>query len=81
MNYATNFAVIANGKVTNLLWGMVYNSDEFPNAVQIDDLPVQIGDDYHDGAFWRDGVKVEKAEDESADMAEALSILGVKVDG
>ena len=73
--------MIANGKVTNLLWGMVYNSDEFPNAVQIDDLPVQIGDDYHDGAFWRDGVKVEKAEDEAADMAEALSILGVKVDG
>lgn len=81
MNYATNFAIVENGVVSNVLWGMVYNSDEWPNAIQVNDLAVQIGDSYENGKFYRDGAEVMSRAEEEADMREALSILGVKVDG
>ncbi len=81
MNYATNFAIIENGVVSNVLWGMVYNSDEWPNAIQVNDLAVQIGDSYENGKFYRNGEEVLSRTEEEADMREALSILGVKVDG
>ena len=81
MNYATNFAIIENGVVSNVLWGMVYNSDEWPNAIQVNDLAVQIGNSYENGKFYRNGEEVLSRAEEEADMREALSILGVKVDG
>lgn len=81
MNYATNFAIVENGVVSNVLWGMVYNSGEWPNAIQVDDLAVQIGDSYENGKFYRNGKEVLSRAEEEADMREALSILGVKVDG
>lgn len=81
MNYATNFAIIENGVVSNVLWGMVYNSDEWPNAIQVNDLAVQIGDSYENGKFYRNGEEVLSRTEEEADMREALSILGVKIDG
>ena len=81
MNYATNFAIVENGVVSNVLWGMVYNSDEWPNAIQVNELAVQIGDSYENGKFYRNGVEVLSRAEEEADMREALSILGVKVDG
>ena len=56
MNYATNFAIVKNGTVTNLLRGLVYNTmDDFPNAVHTENLDVQIGDTYENGVFMRDG--------------------------
>ena len=56
MNYATNFAIVKNGTVTNLLKGLVYNTmDDFPNAVHTENLDVQIGDTYENGVFMRDG--------------------------
>ena len=56
MNYATNFAIVKNGTVTNLLTGLVYNTmDDFPNAVHTENLDVQIGDTYENGVFMRDG--------------------------
>ena len=81
MNYATNFAIVENGVVSNVLWGMVYNSDEWPNAIQVNDLAVQIGDSYENGKFYRNGEEVLSRAEEEADMKEALSILGVKIDG
>lgn len=81
MNYATNFAIVENGVVSNVLWGMVYNSDEWPNAIQVNDLAVQIGDSYENGKFYRNGEEVLSRAEEEADMREALSILGVKIDG
>ena len=60
MNYATNFAIVENGVVTNLAWGMVYDMQaDFPNAVQIGDLAVRVGDAYADGVFTRDGAVIE----------------------
>lgn len=75
MNYATNYAIVEDGVVTNIIWGMVYNMDEFPNAVQIDDLAVEIGDEYADGAFFHDCERVRSNAEIMAETQEALSIL------
>lgn len=64
MNYATNIALVdrATGKVTNIIWGMIYQQNDFSTdttqAVVIEGLPVHIGDSYDGTDFWRDGVKV-----------------------
>ena len=50
-----NYALIDNGIVTNLIWLHPMNADEFPNAVEIGELPVQIGDVYDGEHFLRDG--------------------------
>ena len=79
MNYATNFAVVENGIVTNVLWGMVYNMEtDFPNAVQIDDRNVQVGDTYENGVFLHDGKEIKTIAEEMADMKAALELLGVQ---
>ena len=79
MNYATNFAVVENGIVTNILWGMVYNmTDDFPNAVQIDDRNVQVGDTYENGVLLHDGQEIKTIAEEMADMKAALELLGVQ---
>lgn len=80
-NYATNFAIIENGIVTNIIWGNIYNASDFPNAVQIDDLAVQIGDTYVDDVFFHDGVTVQAVVDEQEDMKAALELLGVQANG
>ena len=78
MNYATNFAIVENGIVTEILWGMVYNMPEdFPNAVQIDDRAVQKGDTFENGKFYHDGKEVKTIAEEIADMKAALELLGV----
>ena len=80
MNYATNFAIVEDGVVTKVLWGMIYNmSTDFPNAVQVDDLAVARGDIYNDGVFYRNGEKVKTISESMAEMQEALELLGVNV--
>lgn len=81
MNYATNFAIVEDGVVTNIAWGAIHNMDEFPNAVQIDDLSVNIGDTYVDGVFYHAGVAVKTNTEELADMRSALELLGVQANG
>lgn len=64
MNYATNIALVdrATCTVSNIIWGMIYQKDEFntdtTRAVIIESLPVQIGDSYDGTDFWRGGEKV-----------------------
>lgn len=53
-----NYALIENGIVTNLIYLHPMNADEFPNAVEIGDLPIAIGDSYADGKFYRNGEEV-----------------------
>ena len=70
-----NYAVVENGIVTNLIW--LHPMTAFQNAVPCGDVPVQIGDTYSDGKFYRDGAEVRTTADEMDDMREALEILGV----
>lgn len=77
MDYATNFAIVEDGVVTNIAWGMVYEAENNPGLVQCDDLSVQIGDTYADGKFYHDGEEVKTISELMADMKAALDVLGV----
>ena len=80
-----NYALIENGIVTNIIWLSPSNVADFPNAVAYGERPVQIGDEYIDGAFYRNGEKVltntetqlAALQAQNADMAAALEVLGV----
>lgn len=80
-NYATNFAIIENGIVKNTIWGNIYNAEDFPNAVQIDDLAVQAGDMYDGEHFYRDGERVKTVAEQIAEMQERLNELLTNTEG
>lgn len=79
MNYATNIALVdkATGTVSNVIWGMIYQQEEFSTdttqAVIIESLPVQIGDSYDGTDFWRDGEKVLPVENTLAALDTAYA--------
>lgn len=78
-------AVIQDGVVTNLIWLFSANTEDFPDAVPVNDLPVSIGDSYEDGVFYRNGQELlsvmESTLAEKSDMQTALETVGVTVDG
>ena len=80
-NYATNFAIIENGIVKNTIWGNIYNAEDFPNAVQIDDLAVQAGNTYDGEHFYRDGERVKTIAEQIAEMQERLNELLTNTEG
>ena len=49
------YALIENGIVVNIIWLNARNASDFPGCVAFAGYPVAIGDEYHDGKFWRDG--------------------------
>mgnify|MGYP004562659041 CR=1 FL=1 len=52
------YAMVVEGKVTNIIEMDKRNEQYFPSAVYIGGRPVNIGDAYTDGKFYRDGVGV-----------------------
>lgn len=78
-----NMARIVDGIVVNVEW---FSSEavETENLKNMEDRPVEIGDTYQDGKFYRDGMDVltplEAAVAELADARAALEILGVSTD-
>lgn len=54
---AKNMARLDNGKVINIEW-LSDGTEETADRVNCGDVPVDIGDDYRDGTFYRAGVKV-----------------------
>lgn len=50
------FALIEDGVVVNIISMYAKNLIDFPNAVLATVCPVEIGDQYIDGVFSRDGV-------------------------
>ena len=79
-----NYALIKDGYVVNIIWLSPSNAQDFPGAVVLNGLPVQVGDAYSDGIFYRNGDRVlspvEAVEAEMADMKAALALLGVTDD-
>lgn len=79
-----NYALVVEGRVVNVIVLHPMNADEFPNAVPVDGYAVQIGDEFIDGIFYRDGIEIKSTAnlitEEMAAMREALAELGVTVD-
>ena len=53
-----DYALIDNGIVVNIIYLHPMNADEFPNAVSTNGLPIEIGDTYTEGKFYRDGKEI-----------------------
>ena len=79
------YAMVIEGKVTNIIEMDKRNEQYFPSAVYTGDRPVGIGDTYTDGKFYRNGVEVltelEEAQAEIAEYKAALNTLGVETEG
>lgn len=78
-----NYALIEHGIVTNIIWLNERNAGEWPNAVRLYDRMVEVGDTYDGEKFRRDGTEVltaaEVAQQEAAQYAAALQVMGVEV--
>ena len=77
-------AMVTGGVVTNIIALNDRNANDFPAAVKLGDRPVDIGDTYADGKFYREGVEVltpmEQAQAEMAVYESALHELGVETE-
>lgn len=51
-------ALIKNGKVDNIIILGLENVDDFPDAVEVEGIPVAVGDAYADGVFYRNGERI-----------------------
>lgn len=78
------YAMVTGGVVTNIIALNDRNANDFPAAVKLGDRPVDIGDTYTDGKFYRDGVEVltpmEQAQAEMTEYKAALHELGVETE-
>lgn len=67
------YAMVIEGKVTNIIEMDKRNEQCFPSAVYTGDRPVGIGDTYTDGKFYRDGVEVLTALEEANNEIDNLT--------
>ena len=78
------YAIVTDGAVTNIVALNDRNASDFPTAVKLSDRPVDIGDTYTDGKFYRDGVEVltpmEQSQAEMTEYKAALNELGVETE-
>ena len=78
------YALIDSGIVTNVIVLNDRNAGDFPTAVKLGDRPVDLGDTYTDGKFYRDGVEVrtpmEQAQAEITEYKAALHELGLETE-
>lgn len=72
---AKTMAVLDVSEVVNIIW-CEDDTPDADNMVSTNGKPVQFGDHYEDGKFYRDGSEVLSDVDV---MIEALRILGVDV--
>lgn len=69
------YAKIANGAVENLVEIHFTNADKYPDYIPVEDFPVEPGDAYENGAFYRDGVQIKSAAQKLADTQMLLNII------
>lgn len=73
-----NYALIKDGKVINVIvadWQNVNKIAKLQECefVNVDFYPVQIGDDYTDGVFYRDGVEIKRIKTDSEKIGQLES--------
>ena len=66
------YAYLKDGRVENLIWLSASNAMDFPNAVPVGNVPVQMGDTYANGAFYRGGEKLLTPDEENRMLLEQL---------
>ena len=66
MDQPTNYAILQNGVVTNVIWLCSSNAGDFPSAVSVQGRLVAVGDTYENGVFYRGGASVPTEEERIA---------------
>lgn len=83
-NLVSNYALVEDGTVVNVIWLAAENESEFPGAVWLGDRPVDIGDTYDGEKFYRNNVEVltpfEQSNLENLQYQEALNVLGIETE-
>lgn len=72
------YALIENGIVTNTIALLPYNAQDFPNAVNTKDRPVQIGDTYVGDKFYRNGKEVHTEVEEKDITIDRMNAAGAE---
>ena len=67
------YAMVIEGKVTNIIEMDKRNEQYFPSAVYTGDRPIGIGDTYTNGKFYRDGVEVLTVLEEANNEIDSLT--------
>lgn len=67
------YAMVIEGKVTNIIEMDKRNEQYFPSAVYTGDRPVSIGDTYIGGKFYRGGQEILTPLEESQAEVESLT--------
>lgn len=83
-NLVSNYALVEDGTVVNVIWLAEGNESEFPGAVRLGDRPVAVGDTYDGEKFYRNNVEVltpfEQSNLENLQYREALNLLGIETE-
>lgn len=72
------YALIGNGIVTNTIALLPYNAQDFPNAVDTGDRPVQIGDTFDGEKFYRNGKEVHNEIEEKDITIDRMNSAGAE---
>ena len=67
------YAMVIEGKVTNIIEMDKRNEQYFPFAIYTGDRPVGIGDTYTNGKFYRNGVEVFTELEEANNEIDSLT--------
>jgi hypothetical protein len=66
MDQPTNYAIVENGVVTNVIWLCASNAFDFPAAVSVQGRLVAVGDTLENGVFYHAGEPVPTEEERIA---------------
>lgn len=72
------YALIENGIVTNTIALLPYNAQDFPNAIDTGERPVQIGDTFDGEKFYRNGKEVHTEIEEKDITIDRLNTAGAE---
>lgn len=72
------YALVDNGVVTNTIVLLPYNAADFPNAVDTGERPVQAGDTYENGKFYRNGKEVHTEVEEKNITIDRMNSAGAE---
>lgn len=72
------YALIENGIVTNTIALLPYNAQDFPNAIDTGERPVQIGDTFDGEKFYREGKKVHTEIEEKDITIDRMNAAGAE---
>ena len=72
------YAIVENGVVTNTIVLLPYNAADFPNAIDTGERPVQAGDTYENGKFYRNGKEVHTEVEEKDITIDRMNAAGAE---